>query len=258
MARLCIPGRGFVLNAEGMPWKLLRRDLSTLAHTWSVLSYSNLASTSHTSNLNLDRAWLVYGLVTRMDMNIGALIAQSNSSRLGFPALITALCTARGVTYNSLSYESLSPTINFAYIKKKFWNLDQPSVYFPRTREARAKAAEIPSSSTPRVPPVPTSTPPPASAHLGPSIDVAWPRAQPSPIGGDPGPTLEETQEATTPEITPQQAAEPSTSVLDLSSPQPSQEPSTRVLGLSSPTTSPAGTPMLHLTDEEEDIMDQD
>ena len=112
-------------------------------------------------------------------MNIGALIsgqisliAQSNSSRLGFPALITALCTARGVTYNSLSYESLSPTINFAYIKKKFWNLDQPSVYFPRTREARAKAAEIPSSSTPRVPPVPTSTPPPASAHLGPSIDV--------------------------------------------------------------------------------------
>ena len=28
---LCIPGRGFVLNAEGMPWKLLRRDLTTLA-----------------------------------------------------------------------------------------------------------------------------------------------------------------------------------------------------------------------------------
>ena len=178
-ARLCIPGRGFVLNVEGMLWKLLRRDLTTLAQTWSVLSYSNLAPTSHTLDLNLDRARLVYGLVMRMDMNIGALIsgqisliAQSNSSRLGFPALITALCTARGVTYNSLSYESLSPTINFAYIKKKFWNLDQPSVYFPRTREARAKAAEIPSSSTPRVPPVPTSTPPPASAHLGPSIDV--------------------------------------------------------------------------------------
>ena len=30
-ARLCIPGHGFVLNAEGAPWKLLRKDLTTLA-----------------------------------------------------------------------------------------------------------------------------------------------------------------------------------------------------------------------------------
>ena len=70
------------------------------------------------------------------------------------------------------------------------------------------------------------------------------------------GTILEETQEAATPKITPQQVAEPSTPVLDLSSPQPSQEPSTPVLGLSSPTTSPASTPVLHLTDEEEDIID--
>jgi len=31
VAQLCIPGRGFVLNAEGLPWKLLRKDLTTLA-----------------------------------------------------------------------------------------------------------------------------------------------------------------------------------------------------------------------------------
>jgi len=30
-SRLCIPGRGFVLNAEGHPWKLPRKDLTTLA-----------------------------------------------------------------------------------------------------------------------------------------------------------------------------------------------------------------------------------
>ena len=121
---------------------------------------------------------------------------------------------------------------------------------------------------------------------------MVWPRAQPSPIGGgeasaaqkpqphqdesssssnsetippepfiyeeDPGTTLEETQKAATPKTTPQQAVEPSIPVLDLSSPQPSQEPSTPVLGLSSPTTSPAGTSVLHLIDEKEDIMDQD
>ncbi|KAH1215295.1 hypothetical protein GmHk_13G036466 [Glycine max] len=94
--RLCICGRGFVLNAEGLPWKLLGKDLTTLAHTWSVLSYFNLAPTSHISYLNLDKARLVYGLVMKMDMNVGALIsgqitlmAQFNSSRIGFLALIT-------------------------------------------------------------------------------------------------------------------------------------------------------------------------
>ncbi|KAH1189774.1 hypothetical protein GmHk_20G057485 [Glycine max] len=30
-ARLCIPGRDFVLNTEGAPWKLLRKDLTMLA-----------------------------------------------------------------------------------------------------------------------------------------------------------------------------------------------------------------------------------
>ena len=32
-SKLCIPGGGFVLNAEGVPWKLLRKDLTTLAQT---------------------------------------------------------------------------------------------------------------------------------------------------------------------------------------------------------------------------------
>ena len=99
--KLCLPGRGFVLNAEGVPWKLRRKDLTTLSQTWSVLSYSNLAFTSHTSDLNMDRVRLVYGLVMQMDMDLGSIIsgqisqmAQSNSSRLGFPTLIIALCLA--------------------------------------------------------------------------------------------------------------------------------------------------------------------
>ncbi|KAH1238561.1 hypothetical protein GmHk_08G023204 [Glycine max] len=76
-SKLCIPRHRFVLNAEGAPWKLLRKDLTTLAQTWSVLSYSNLAPTSHTSELNMDRARLVYGLVMRMDMDmdVGSLIS---------------------------------------------------------------------------------------------------------------------------------------------------------------------------------------
>ncbi|KAH1265529.1 hypothetical protein GmHk_01G001215 [Glycine max] len=161
VAWLCILGREFVLNTEGLPWKLLRKDLSTLVQTWSVLSYSNLAPTSHTSDLNLDRARLVCGLVMKMDMIIGALIfrqisliAQSNSSRLGFLALITALCKARGFTLDSLTYESLSPAINLAYIKKNSWNLDDPSITFPRTQKSRARRSEAP---FPSVAPAPST-----------------------------------------------------------------------------------------------------
>ena len=181
--RLCIAGREFVLNTEGLPWKLLRKDLTTLAQTWSVLSYSNLALTSHTSDLNLDRARLVYGLVMKMNMNIGALIseqilliAQSNSSRLGFLALITALCKARGVTLDSLTYESLSPAINLAYIKKNCWNLDDPSVTFPGTQKSRARRSEAPSPSAAPTPP--TSSLPSALAApvlLGPSAQSSEP-----------------------------------------------------------------------------------
>ena len=99
--------------------------MTTLAQVWSVLSYSNLALTSHTSDLIVDRARLIYGLVSRMDMNIEALIsgqitsiAQSNASILGFLALIIALCRARRVVSDSLTFERLSPVINLAYIRK--------------------------------------------------------------------------------------------------------------------------------------------
>ena len=60
---LCIPSKGFELNSDGLPLKILRKNLTTLAQTWSVFSFSNLAPTSHTSDINLDRAMLVYALI---------------------------------------------------------------------------------------------------------------------------------------------------------------------------------------------------
>ncbi|KAL5163038.1 hypothetical protein HKD37_07G020016 [Glycine soja] len=181
-SNLCIPGRGFVLNAEGAPWMLLRKDLTTLAQTWSVLSYSNLAPTSHTSNLNMDRTRLVYGLVMKMDMDVGFLIshqisqmAQSNSSRLGFPALISTLCVGRGVVSDSLTFESLSPAINLAYKKKNYWNLDDPTIVFLGTRKARDRGSEGLSSSATPAPgsSAPTPSPTPASSTSAPPLPSA-------------------------------------------------------------------------------------
>ena len=184
-AKLCLPGRGFALNAKGAPWKLLRKGLTTIAQTWSVISYSNLAPTSHTSDLNMDRARLVYNLDMKMGMDLSSIIsgqisqmAQSNSSRLGFHALITELCIARRVVSNSLTFESLSPTINLAYIRKNCWNPEDPSITFPGSRKAMARAlsdALVPAPAP--VPPPPT----PISASAGPSIpssDVIVPMLQ--------------------------------------------------------------------------------
>jgi len=155
-AKLCIPGRGFELNLDGQPRKILRKKMTTLAQTWSVLYCSNLVPTFHTSDITLERAKFIYGIIMKMDMNLGylishqiSIIAQHDSSRLGFLALITALCKTRGVTPNSRSLESLSPATNLAYIKKKCWNLDDPTVSFRGPRKAKGKRSEIPPSTAP-------------------------------------------------------------------------------------------------------------
>lgn len=109
---------------------------------WSVLSYFDLASTSHTSDLNMDRACLIYGLMMKMDMDVGDMIslqitqiAQSITCRLGFPALIATLCDAQGVDSDTLTFKSLNPVINLAYIKKNYWNPIDSSIVFLRQRQ---------------------------------------------------------------------------------------------------------------------------
>ena len=90
-------------------------------------------------------------------MNVGymisahiSMIAQHDSSRLGFPALITALCKARGVPSDSLTFKSFSPAINVAYVKKNCWNLDDLTVTFRGPCKAKGKRSEaLPSFEIP-------------------------------------------------------------------------------------------------------------
>jgi len=104
----------------------------------------------------------------KMDMNLGylisyqiSLIAQHDTSRLGFPVLITTLCKARGVQSDSRSLENLSLAINLAYIKKNCWNLDDPTVTFRGPRNARGKRSKALTTSAPETPAHSSST-----AHL--------------------------------------------------------------------------------------------
>ncbi|KAH1265726.1 hypothetical protein GmHk_01G001382 [Glycine max] len=142
-------------------------------------------------------------------------MAQSNSSRLGFPALITALCIARGVVPDSLTFESLSPTINLTYIKKNHWNPEDPTITFFGSHKARARGPSDTSTSTPTPTPAPAlaPTPVPLSAPSNTSMQtpdiiipmlqslhhglclVAWPGVQPSSSGGGEAFTAQELQQ---------------------------------------------------------------
>ena len=92
-------------------------------------------------------------------------IAQFNTSRLGFPALITVLCRASGVVSDSLTFERLSLVINLSYIRKNCWNPEDLTVSIRGARRARARPTELPSTcaaptpaSTSAVPSVPAQT----------------------------------------------------------------------------------------------------
>ena len=193
VAKLCILGRGFKLNVDGQPLKILRKNMTTLAQTWSVLSFSNLIPSSHTFDVTLDRAKLIYGIIMKMDMNLGylisyqiSLISQHDTSRLGFPALIAALCKARGDQSDSRSLENLSSAINLANIKKNYWNLDDPIVTFRGPRKARGKRSEVPTTSAPPETPAPSSSiaPVPSLAPVIPPTSTQLP--VPAPIYAGP------------------------------------------------------------------------
>ncbi|KAH1202888.1 hypothetical protein GmHk_17G049239 [Glycine max] len=115
-----------------------------------------------------------------MDMNLGYLIchqisltAQHDTSRLGFPALITTLCKARGVQSESRSLENLSPAINLAYINKNYWNLDDPTVAFRGPRKAKDKRSEVPTTLVPPETTTPSSSTAPVPPIQAPAIPLA-------------------------------------------------------------------------------------
>jgi len=130
-------------------------------------------------------------------MNVGYVIshqifitAQHDSSRLGFLALITALCKARGIQSDSRSLKSLSLAINLACIKKNYWNLYDATMTFRGPRKARGKRSEVPTTSAAAETTTPSSstTPAPPISTLAqtPAIPAPSPFQLPAPLFAGP------------------------------------------------------------------------
>jgi len=115
----------------------------------SVFSYTNISPNTHTSNINLERSYLIYGIIYVIDIDIGVIISQeiaiivSTASKLGFPALITALCKTKGVVSDTPVLLSLQPPIISRFISKHCVN---PLVNLVPTPRATARSRPLSSS----------------------------------------------------------------------------------------------------------------
>ncbi|KAH1257636.1 hypothetical protein GmHk_03G007569 [Glycine max] len=122
-----------------------------------------------------------------------------------------------------LTFESLSPAINLAYIKKNCWNPDDPSITFPGTRKARARGPEGPFSSTSFTPASTSSVPAPIPAPSIHNLAQHWPII----------------------------------SMEDFMA-QPEAEAQPEVTSEATPQTSPATTPFVEVSEEEEGAEETD
>ena len=89
---------------------------------------------------------------------------------MGFLALITTPCNTQRVIFDTLTFESLSPVINLAYIKKNYWNPTNLSITFlgPRCVQARATTSDAHPPTQPLPPPATHRQPPSTSVSMDP------------------------------------------------------------------------------------------
>ncbi|KOM49920.1 hypothetical protein LR48_Vigan08g074700 [Vigna angularis] len=160
---LCLPGYGYQLGTSGTPWRIFRKHLNSLATIWSIFKFTNICPNSHTSDINLEMSYMVYGIMTGIDMDVGAyisqeiaLIADNDSCKLGFPALVTALCKASGVAGVSKITFKLQPPLNKKFFDRNCTNRGEfssmnapPPVPPPRRNVRNARPPVAPSVPSP-------------------------------------------------------------------------------------------------------------
>jgi len=150
---LCIPGESYVIGVFGTPVRILCKHLNSLAQMWSVFSYNNISSNTHTSDINLERSYLIFAIMTKIEIDIGVVISQeialiwSNATKLGFLAVITTLYKAKCVVSDTPILLRLQPSINSWFISKHCMNPAVDHVPAPRP-VARPRPLSVPHASS--------------------------------------------------------------------------------------------------------------
>nr|KYP47263.1 hypothetical protein KK1_031135 [Cajanus cajan] len=124
---LCLPGSEFHLGTKQQPKHIKRTHLKSLTRMWQAFLQYNILPTTHSSNITIPRAKLVYCIIQKRNLDLASLISKeihaivkSQPSKSGmvrpleFPGLITGLCKAFGVVIPK-PLTSINRPINQAY-----------------------------------------------------------------------------------------------------------------------------------------------
>lgn len=100
------PGAQWTMRGDD-PLSFQTSELNNLNKAWLSFIGAKLKPVTHYSDVNKDRAILLYAIVTGKSIDVGRIIQQSirhsrrasTTGGLGHPSLITALCREAGVTW---------------------------------------------------------------------------------------------------------------------------------------------------------------
>ncbi|WVZ02501.1 hypothetical protein V8G54_023307 [Vigna mungo] len=106
--------------------------------------HANISPCSHVSDINANRAVLLFCIITGRSVNLGRFIANeittcahptTAKSPLGHPSLITQLCELTGVDVSTPPFEVPRKAIDLAYFEK--YCLDEDEVVIPPPQSPR-------------------------------------------------------------------------------------------------------------------------
>ncbi|KOM38914.1 hypothetical protein LR48_Vigan03g229600 [Vigna angularis] len=171
---LCIAGGSFQRNRQQQPLHIKRVHLHSLSRLWMPLVHSNISPCTHVSDVTVNRAVILYAILTGRSVNLGKLIANeirncANSTKapLGHPSLITHLCKQEGVDITIPPFEHPRRPIDMGYYTQFCLDADD-GVASPLPRSPRRHVRQRP---IPRRPPPPPS--PPADPSQMPDLSLA-------------------------------------------------------------------------------------
>ncbi|CAL0302897.1 unnamed protein product [Lupinus luteus] len=105
---LCVAGRSYSCNNDGQALRIYRKHMTRLAQAWMIFVLHNVQPNRHISSLPLLVCHLVLTILKGMTIDVFEVIAgemfrtmvhASKKGSIGYPSLITELCSQQGVQY---------------------------------------------------------------------------------------------------------------------------------------------------------------
>nr|KYP64373.1 hypothetical protein KK1_018969 [Cajanus cajan] len=162
---LSLPGRQYQTGTKNQPTHILRAELKSVVRLWQAVLYNNVIPLTHTSDITISRAKLIFCILLQKDVDIATLISNeihaivlSKPSKSGavrplaFPGLITGLCKAKGVVIPQ-PLVPIRRKIDHVFVNARYYNPREFPWASRRSRPPPTYSQSPPQVTSPPVPP---------------------------------------------------------------------------------------------------------